>query len=295
MDQFNNVFENLESKGISISSEKKNAIINRLNEIISYEPKIGIMGKTGVGKSSLCNALFGKKICSINDVESCTREPKEVLINLGKNQGIKLIDLPGIGESLDLDKLYEKLYEELLPELDVVLWMVKSDDRALKREVEAYKKIIKSKLGLHKPFFLVVSQVDKIDPLHEWNDVKRIPGANQLNNIKDKVSSLALQFDIPESKIITISSTENYNLVELVNEIVYSLPKEQVLPFYKEVKTEVQHPQTTEYVKKAWYEVVGDVIIGVLDFAKVVVVAAKDVIVAIAQVVGKKFLKIFGL
>ncbi|EEP9145597.1 GTPase, partial [Salmonella enterica] len=33
-------------------------ILTHLQQTISYEPAIGIMGKTGAGKSSLCNALF---------------------------------------------------------------------------------------------------------------------------------------------------------------------------------------------------------------------------------------------
>jgi predicted GTPase len=37
---------------------------------------IGIMGKTGVGKSSLCNALFRSEVCTVNAVEACTRQPQ---------------------------------------------------------------------------------------------------------------------------------------------------------------------------------------------------------------------------
>lgn len=33
-------------------------ILQQINQLTHYEPVIGIMGKTGAGKSSLCNALF---------------------------------------------------------------------------------------------------------------------------------------------------------------------------------------------------------------------------------------------
>ncbi|THE34493.1 hypothetical protein DJ495_26455 [Raoultella ornithinolytica] len=50
-------------------------IIKQINKITNYEPAIGIMGKTGAGKSSLCNALFASEVSPVSDVVACTREP----------------------------------------------------------------------------------------------------------------------------------------------------------------------------------------------------------------------------
>ena len=37
-------------------------ILQQINQLTHYEPVIGIMGKTGAGKSSLCNALFAGEV-----------------------------------------------------------------------------------------------------------------------------------------------------------------------------------------------------------------------------------------
>lgn len=75
-----NFFDSMEELGLNIDDQEKRKIINRINEILSYQPKIGIMGKTGAGKSSLCNTLFGADVVPISDIRSCTRMFKKFLL-----------------------------------------------------------------------------------------------------------------------------------------------------------------------------------------------------------------------
>lgn len=48
-------------------------ILQQINQLTHYEPVIGIMGKTGAGKSSLCNALFAGEVSPVSDIAACTR------------------------------------------------------------------------------------------------------------------------------------------------------------------------------------------------------------------------------
>ncbi|OTD23633.1 50S ribosome-binding GTPase, partial [Escherichia coli] len=49
-------------------------ILEHLRKLTSHEPVIGIMGKSGAGKSSLCNALFQGEVTPVSDVHAGTRE-----------------------------------------------------------------------------------------------------------------------------------------------------------------------------------------------------------------------------
>lgn len=259
-------FHKLESKGISISSEQRKAIENKLNEVMNYEPKIGIFGKTGVGKSSLCNSLFGKDVCPISDVEACTRNPQEVIVGLGQ-KGLKLLDVPGVGESSERDKEYSKLYAKLMPELDLVLWVIKADDRALTSDEVFYKSVVKPHVDEGKPFFFVLNQVDKIEPFREWDEERSEPGAKQFQNIHRKIEDVGRFFGIASSKIIPVSANEKYNLTKLVDEIVFALPKEKKLTVFREVEEKHQSEIAQQHVKKSVAEVIGETIVSVVETA----------------------------
>ncbi len=175
----------------------RESISRRINEVINYEPVIGIMGKTGAGKSSLCNAIFKGDICAVSDVEACTRETQEVRIQFGK-RAIRLIDIPGVGESAVRDGEYEKLYRELLPKLDLVLWVIKGDDRAFSADEHFYKNVLKPAGGEEKTLF-VLNQVDKIEPFREWDVQNAQPSPAQKKNILDKKPTL-----LTDSVLLTI-------------------------------------------------------------------------------------------
>lgn len=72
-------------------------ILYQVSQLASYEPMIGIMGKTGAGKSSLCNALFAGEVSPVSDVTACTREPLRFRFQVG-GRFMTLVDLPSRGK-----------------------------------------------------------------------------------------------------------------------------------------------------------------------------------------------------
>lgn len=67
----------------------KHQLQHKLSELIHYSPTIGLMGKTGVGKSSLCNALFQSTLCPISAVSGCTRSEQRSTCALRSNSELK--------------------------------------------------------------------------------------------------------------------------------------------------------------------------------------------------------------
>jgi len=224
---------------LSNLKEKKEALREELNRIRKYTPKVGIFGDTGVGKSSLCNALFGKEVAEISDVEACTREPQEVVIGNDNGGGINLVDVPGIGEDSSRHEEYIKLYKKIAPELDLILWIIKADDRKYMSALDVYKKILEPNLE-NTPVLFVINQIDKIEPVAEWYESgKNQLGKKQKENLQKKIEDVSKIFKV-DKEYIVFSSTKGKNkyLKELISKIVDILPDEKKYSFTREAKEE---------------------------------------------------------
>jgi small GTP-binding protein len=165
-----------------LSKDQENKIKEALNHIKNYTPKIGVFGDTGVGKSSLCNALFGKDIASVSDVEACTREIQEINLQASEKGGMILVDVPGLGEDPDRHDEYIRLYDSLVQELDLLLWVIKADDRKFSTGIDFYNSLS----GKNIEVIFVINQADKIEPVSEFYENGKKLSKTQLGNIDRK-------------------------------------------------------------------------------------------------------------
>lgn len=185
-------------------------ISERIKKIRSYTPKVGVFGNSGVGKSSLCNALFGKDVAKISDVKACTRKPQEILIGSADGEGgIVLVDVPGIGEDPKHQEEYTELYKSLVPELDLILWAIKADDRNYASGLDAYAAIFSGKK--ETPVIFVITQTDKTNDSEDWEHEKYSPGESQLKNIAVKENDVSRRFKTPASNIVSIAVSKKEN------------------------------------------------------------------------------------
>ena len=250
-------------------------IKNEINKIRTYTPKVAIFGNSGVGKSSLCNALFGQDVAKVSDVEVGTTKIQEIKID-NQNGGLILIDFPGIGDGKDD---YTELYKNELKDIDLVIWAIKADDRSYKLAVDFFKEVLKPNID-KCPVVFTITQVDKIEPIEEWyENNKKTLGENQKNNLAKKINDISNVFDISTNKIIEVSANHKYNLVALVSKIIEVLPNEKKSSFAREAKDENVSQETYEKAEKGTWDAIKEKFDDVWDSVKDTVA---DVIIATA-------------
>ncbi|EAZ2931422.1 GTPase family protein [Salmonella enterica] len=270
----------------SLPQAIRNHILERLHSLTQYEPVIGIMGKTGAGKSSLCNALFQGEVTPVSDVEACTRDALRFRLQCS-NHSIMLVDLPGIGESEQWDSEYESLYRRILPELDLILWVIKADDRAFSVDERFYKRVMTDH---QQRILFVVNQADKIEPCHEWNTASNTPSPKQSANIKARLESICQLFSVSHP-VCVVSARTSWNLPSMVETMMRCLPDRATSP----VATQLHGRLCNEPVKKQARESFGRAVGEVFDSAeaasfiaaplKAVVRTIRDAVASVARAV----------
>lgn len=209
----------------SLPHPLRKLILARLRSLTQYEPVIGIMGKTGVGKSSLCNALFQGEVTPVSDVKACTRDVLRFRLCNG-NHSLMVVDLPGVGESEQRDEEYTALYRHILPELDLVLWVIKTDDRALSVDEYFYRKVM---LAYQQRVLFVVNQADKAEPCHQWNTTSNTPSHSQQSTIEAKRSAVQQLF-LPHHPVCVVSARTGWGLDAMVEAMMRNLPDRAISP-----------------------------------------------------------------
>ena len=202
----------------------KNLFFNQLNHLINYSPTIGLMGKTGAGKSSLINALFQFQLSPVSDVSGCTRHAQRFCMTMNYHT-LTFIDLPGVGESLNRDKEYHQLYRNLLPELDLIIWVLKADDRAWSSDEQCYRFLTEQCGYQPSRFLFVLNQADKIEPCRQWNELSHQPSPEQVANLELKQQAVITAFK-PHHPVMTVSAAEGFQLTELAEQLIQVLPAE---------------------------------------------------------------------
>ncbi len=178
---------------------------------------VGVLGKTNVGKSTLINALLGKKTVIVSDKPQTTRNRIRCILNLESSQ-IVFVDTPGLHKPVDkLSNYLIKQAMTALEGLDLVLYLIEPWG-----EVKAYEQRIFEQLAkMDVPCFLIINKVDQA----QGNEV--------LETIKHHA-----ELDI-FAEIIPVSSLNGHNIETILPLIQEKLPQG---PAYFERDQETDRP-----------------------------------------------------
>lgn len=129
----------------------------------SGRTRIAFLGRPNVGKSTMVNALFGKKMVVVSEVPGTTRDSTEVDFEY-KDYKFTLVDTAGIRRRGKIEQGIEK-YSILrtmqsVDEADVCVLMLNFEEGITNQDCHVSQYILEQKKGL----ILVVNKMDLVDP-----------------------------------------------------------------------------------------------------------------------------------
>ena len=201
------------------------------------DPRILILGATGVGKSSLINAIFGEKLRAVNTIQSTTREFSTHEYEIDGTK-ILITDSPGYGE-VGYDEQYSKAVVDEAKISHAVTLVLKADEKGYERDRQIIGSASKDPdFSLEKPLLIALNQIDKIKPSREWNPPyeweapPRDDDSEKVRNIKEKVALVKDQFKavIGKRETIVIPTMSDAEEGSLFGIDIFKLTLFEILP-----------------------------------------------------------------
>ena len=123
-----------------ISEDELNLVLNKFKQERKLPPKIAILGKAGVGKTTTINSVFNAQWKTSHTIVGTTQaQMKEFALSTGGT--LSVVDLPGYGRSMAEDRVYEKIYQKMIPSCDLVFLVLQANTRDFADDQEMIVKI----------------------------------------------------------------------------------------------------------------------------------------------------------
>ncbi|OUA54988.1 GTPase [Bacillus thuringiensis] len=222
-DDLDNLIETLPVKLPEGAKEQVKKIIfsnKEINDVIAgfkerRPPRLILVGRTGVGKSSLINAIFGKYIAKTSPVEIGTNQLSRYNYEIDGDILFEVIDTRGIAESTNekettAEEDFKNAIEDFDP--DAVLFLSDATERARMDEDVDYIKKLYKEIGTEIPLVTVLTHVDDLEPSRIKEPYKYT--SSKLRNIQDKkaqMEKLLKNSNVACSTVIPVSTYIEWN------------------------------------------------------------------------------------
>lgn len=199
---------------------------------------VSLIGRPNVGKSTLLNAIVGKKIAITSNTAQTTRNMIQGIYH-GEDTQIIFVDTPGIHKPQDkLGRVLNKQAYYNIDDVDLILFLIDVTQNIGTGDMFVIEKLKETKV----PVILVLNKIDKIPyelilpKIAEYKDLYNfkeiVPvSAEKKKNIDELIKTISryLTDDIKyydENTITNVSTT--FSIEELIREKVLKLTKEEV-------------------------------------------------------------------
>lgn len=203
-------------------------------------PRLFLMGRTGVGKSSLINALCGTYLAKVSDTESCTPNAEIYSCKEGDRTLMEIMDTRGIAESVAIDN-GTSAERQLLNQVtefcpDAAIFMLNCTHRDdVDKDIDFMKRVAKEYQEVNKlnlPIVVVVNKCDQMAPARlvspsDYNQVK----IDKINAVVRLYKGLIVRKGLKIVDIIGVSSLidwETQDGIEVPVEDIENLPKNDI-------------------------------------------------------------------
>ncbi|HEY7260099.1 MAG TPA: GTPase [Trebonia sp.] len=221
-----------ESKELSDSDRERMG--REVDRAIASEPvpTIAIIGEAGVGKTTTLNALFNAGAV-VGHSRPTTKTADGFHVEISDHHGnkgdIRVVDMPGLGESIARAQELAELYEKHLPNADVILWVHPAFDRMLEFSQRKVAEIFRDELGPLADH--VVFGLNKADDMYpkNWRYHANIPSEEQFKNLEDAERHFSdeMREVLPRRsalRVTTYSALQFYNLPRLFSLLMEAMP-----------------------------------------------------------------------
>ncbi len=181
---------------------------------------VALLGRPNVGKSTLLNALVGKKLSIVTPKPQTTRNRVLGVVSRPDYQ-MAFVDTPGLhfGSTRALNRAMNRTAASAALDADVIAWVVEAlrftheDQLALDRALEA-----------QRPMVVVINKIDRVNPRD-----RLLPFIAEMAGRK------------PETEIVLVSAERDDGLDQLLAALARQLPESPSL--FPEGETDEQNPR----------------------------------------------------